>query len=161
MIYVKIKYIKTITPRTGVGDKWSYTVIRFLHFTWSSAKLTFTRPWQVKDIITRATTENAMQKGIPWASLVVQWLKILLPMQGTRVRARSGKIPQAAEQLSLRATTTEPALCSRAHEPQLLSLCATTTEACVPRANAPQEKPLQWEARTPQRRPNTAKNKKI
>ena len=35
-------------------------------------------------------------------------------------------------------------LCSRAGEPQLLSPHATTTEACVPRARAPQqEKPLQ------------------
>ena len=33
---------------------------------------------------------------------------------------------------------------SRAHEPQLLRLRATTTEACVPTAHAPQqEKPLQ------------------
>ena len=33
---------------------------------------------------------------------------------------------------------------SRAREPQLLSLCATTTEARAPRARAPQqEKPLQ------------------
>ena len=33
---------------------------------------------------------------------------------------------------------------SRAHEPQLLSPCATTTEARVPTARAPQqEKPLQ------------------
>ena len=33
---------------------------------------------------------------------------------------------------------------SRAGEPQLLSLCATTTEACAPRARAPQqEKPPQ------------------
>ena len=40
-----------------------------------------------------------------------------------------------------------------AREPQLLSLCATTTEACTPRARAPkQEKPLQWEARALQRR---------
>ena len=32
--------------------------------------------------------------------------------------------------------------------------------ACEPRARAPQqEKPPQWEARTPQRRPNAAKNK--
>ena len=45
-----------------------------------------------------------------------------------------GKIPQAAEQLSPCATTTEPALqCPR----------AATTEACVPRACAPQEKPPQ------------------
>ena len=33
---------------------------------------------------------------------------------------------------------------SRARKPQLLSLCATDTEACMPRAHAPQqEKPLQ------------------
>ena len=37
---------------------------------------------------------------------------------------------------------------SRAHEPQLLSLRATTTEAHEPRAHAlQQEKPPQWEAR--------------
>ena len=66
---------------------------------------------------------------------------------------------------------------SRAHKPQLLSLCATTTEACVPRAHAPQqEKPPRWEDRAPQQkssprslqlekthaqqqRPNAAKNK--
>ena len=39
-------------------------------------------------------------------------------------------------------------LCSRAHEPQLLSPHATTTETCVPRAHAPQqEKPPQGEDR--------------
>ena len=39
----------------------------------------------------------------------------------------------------------------RAREPQLLSPCATTTEACACGAHAPQqEKPLQWEARVPQ-----------
>ena len=60
---------------------------------------------------------------------------------------------------------------------QLLSLCATTTEARMPRARAPQhEKPLQWEAHAPQwgvaphslqlekahvhqQRPSAAKNK--
>ena len=47
----------------------------------------------------------------------------------------SGKIPHAVQQLSLCTTTTEPAL---------YSLQATTTEACAPRARAPQqEKPLQ------------------
>ena len=79
------------------------------------------------------------------------------------------------EQLSPCATTTEPALWSlqatsteahmpwahtlqllkpthsRACVPQLLSLCAATTETCAPRACAPQqEKPLQGEARAPQ-----------
>ena len=33
------------------------------------------------------------------ASLVAQWLGVCLTMQGTRVRAWSGKIPHAAEQL--------------------------------------------------------------
>ena len=48
-------------------------------------------------------------------------------------------------------------LCSRAHKPQLLSPRATTTEACTPRARAPQqEKPPQQEARTLQRRVATA-----
>ena len=28
-----------------------------------------------------------VRKGSSWASLVVQWLRIRLPMQGTRVRA--------------------------------------------------------------------------
>ena len=41
-------------------------------------------------------------------SLVAQWLRICLPMQGTRVEALSGKIPHAAEQLSPCATTAEP-----------------------------------------------------
>ena len=38
----------------------------------------------------------------------------------------------------------------RAPVPQLLSPRAVTTEGHVPRARAPQEKPLQWEARAPQ-----------
>ena len=44
-----------------------------------------------------------------WASLVAQWLRIYLPMQGTQVRAWSGKIPRAVEQLGPWATITEPA----------------------------------------------------
>ena len=53
----------------------------------------------------------------------------------------SGKIPHAAEQLSH--VPQLLSLRSRAREPQLLSLHATTTEACAPRARAPQEKPPQ------------------
>ena len=73
----------------------------------------------------------------------------------------SREIPHAEEQLSPYATTTESAL---------WSLGATNTEAHTPRGRAPQqEKPLQWEAhaqqqekaRTQQRRPSTAKNKRI
>ena len=56
----------------------------------------------------------------------------------------SRKIPRAAEQLSPCTTTTEP---------ELWSPRATTTEARVPRARAPQqEKPPQREARALQRR---------
>ena len=43
-------------------------------------------------------------------SLVALWLRICLPVQGTQVDPWSGKIPHAAEQLSLCATTTEPTL---------------------------------------------------
>ena len=43
------------------------------------------------------------------ASLVAQWLRIHLPMQGTQFEPCSGKIPHAVEQLSPCATTTEPA----------------------------------------------------
>ena len=39
-----------------------------------------------------------------------------------------------------------------ARVPQLPSLCATATEAGVPRARAPQEKPPQWEAHALQQR---------
>ena len=59
-------------------------------------------------------------------SLVAQWLRIRLPMQGIRFEPWSRKIPHAVEQLSLCTTTT--GLRSTAHEPQLLSPRATTTE---------------------------------
>ena len=80
---------------------------------------------------------------LPRASLVAQWLRIRLPMQGTRVRAllwedptcRGAIKPCAPQLLSLR---------SRAREPQLLSPRATTTEAHAPTAHAlQQEKPPQ------------------
>ena len=40
--------------------------------------------------------------------MVVQWLKILLPMQGTQVQSLVWEDRHAAEQLSSCATTTEP-----------------------------------------------------
>ena len=66
---------------------------------------------------------------------MAQWLRIRLPMQGHGFDPWSGKNRHAAEQLSPCVTTTEPALYSQR---------ATTTEACAPRARAPQqEKPPQ------------------
>ena len=43
-------------------------------------------------------------------SLLVQWLRIHLPVHGTWFDPQSGKIPHAEGQLSARATTTEPTL---------------------------------------------------
>ena len=51
-----------------------------------------------------------------------------IPGPGRSHMRRSNKV-RAPQLLSLR---------SRACEPQLLSPCATTTEACLPRAHAPQ-----------------------
>ena len=74
---------------------------------------------------------------------MVQWLRIRLPMQGTQIRALVWEDPTCHGATKAH----EPqllSLCSRAREPQLLSPRATTTEALTPRAHAPQqEKPLQ------------------
>ncbi|XDA73662.1 hypothetical protein R6Z07M_003872 [Ovis aries] len=40
--------------------------------------------------------------------VVAQWIRICLPMQGTRFHPWSRKIPHALEQQSLQATATEP-----------------------------------------------------
>ena len=53
-----------------------------------------------------------MKRNKDRASLVVQHLRLLLPMQGQRFKPWSGKIPHAMEQINLCATTTEPALYS-------------------------------------------------
>ena len=72
-------------------------------------------------------------------SLVAQWLRIHLPMQGTRVRAL------VQEDLTC-CGATKPvyhnywSLRSKAREPQLLSPRATTTEARAPIARAPQKR---------------------
>ncbi|KAJ8786228.1 hypothetical protein J1605_006448 [Eschrichtius robustus] len=47
-----------------------------------------------------ALTPETFSKTCLWASLVAQWLRIHLPMQGTQVQALVRKIPHAAEQLS-------------------------------------------------------------
>ena len=49
-------------------------------------------------------------KSHHWTSLVAQWLRPCLPMQGTQFEPWSGKIPHAIQQLSLCATATESAL---------------------------------------------------
>ena len=86
------------------------------------------------------------------ASLVAQSLRIHLPMQGTQVRALVREDPTCRGATK----TMHHSYWACALEPvshNYWSLRATTTEACAPRVRAPQqEKPLQWEARAPQRR---------
>ena len=93
---------------------------------------------------------HELKVGLVGTSLVAQWLRIRLPMQGTRVRALVWEDPTCR-------MTTKPAChnywaCPL--EPMSHNYCsprATTTEAHVPRAPAPQqEKPPQWEALAPQ-----------
>ena len=103
-------------------------------------------PWQFK----------TLHLGLPW---LAQWLKNLPANAGD-----VGLIPGLGRSHVLQS--------NEAHVPQLLSLCswasktqlqsshAATTEACMPRAHAQQQKkPLQGEARALQQRPSTAKNK--
>ena len=114
----------------------------------------------------------AALSGRKGTSLVAQSLGIHLPVQGTRVWSLVWEDPTccgatkpmchnywawALEPASHNYWAHVPQLLKPAHSrawvPQLLSPYATTTEARVPRACAPQqEKPLQWEARAPQRR---------
>ena len=93
---------------------------------------------------------------IPGASLVAQWLRVCLPIQGTRVRALVWEDPT----------------CHRATRPVSHNYWACASGACAPQ----QERPRQWEARNTamksgprllqlekalaqKRRPNTAINK--
>ena len=87
---------------------------------------------------------------IYWASLVAQWLRIHLPMQGTQVQALGQEGPTChGETKPVRHNYWACALEPANHN--YLSPCATTTEAHVPRARAlQQEKPLQSEAHAPQ-----------
>ena len=91
-----------------------------------------------------------------WASLVAQWLRICLPMQETWVWALVPEDPTCRG-------ATKPVrhnYWACALEPTCHNYWACALEpmshnywACTPRACAPQqEKPLQWEARAPQRR---------
>ena len=90
------------------------------------------------------------------ASLVAQWLRICLPMQGTRVRALVWEDPYMPQS-------------GWAREPQLLSLrvwslCSATREAAMVRGPRTAMKsgprlPQLEKALAQKRRPNTAKNK--
>ena len=70
------------------------------------------------------------QKRVQWASLVAQWLRVCLPMQGTRVHAPVREDPT----------------CRGATKPVSHNYWACASGACAPQ----QERPRWWEARVPQ-----------
>ena len=85
-------------------------------------------------------------------------------MQGTRVRSLVWKIPHATEQLSPRATTTEPT-CHNYWSPHAWSPCSATREATAVRSphTATKSSPCSPQLeKTPvqQERPSAAKRKK-
>ena len=88
--------------------------------------------WLSNTVLTWGNTHLAIQvfkNHMDRASLVVQWLRICLPMQGTRVRALVWEDPT----------------CRRATKP-----VSHNYWACVSGACAPQQERLQWwEAHTP------------
>ena len=111
------------------------------------------------NILSLAFMGISFKSRTSWASLVAQWLRIRLPMQGTRIRALVQEDPTCRGATkpvrhNYWACALEPASHNYwARVPQLLSPRATTTEVHVPRARAlQQEKPPQWEVRAPQRR---------
>ena len=70
-----------------------------------------------------------MLRGFPW--WYSGW-EVTCQCRGHGFNPWSGKVSHALEPLS--PSTTSMGFCSRAQEPQLLSLCATTTEARVPQS---------------------------
>ena len=83
----------------------SYLGLRF----WEEA-LAILNSHGVTTYIVEEKFEEWIQDPVIQASLVVQWLRIHLPMQGHGFEPWSGKIPHATEQLSLCTTITESVL---------------------------------------------------
>ena len=84
-------------------------------------------------------------------SLVVQWLGVRLPMQGTRVQSLVWEDPTCHAWSNWAHGPRLLRLRSGACEPRLLSPHASAAGARAPRACAPQQKP-QWDAHALQRR---------
>ena len=93
---------------------------------------------------------------------MVHWIRIHLPMQGTRVQSlvqENPHIPHATEQLSLCAATKPVCLNYRVRLLQLLSPRAAINEARAPTACAPQqEKPPQRDTCALRRRVATSRH---
>ena len=98
-------------------------------------------------------------KPLRRASLLAQWLRICLPMQGTRVRALVWEDPTCRG-----ATRPVSRNCSQLLSLRVWSLCSATREAATVRGprtgmkSGPRSPQLE-KALAQKRRPNTAKNK--
>ena len=108
------------------------------------------QPLAIRSWFSRETGLENTRGGGGGASLVAQWLRIRLPMQGTRVRSLAREDPTCRGATkpvrhNYWAWALEPSCHNYwAHMPQLLKPAA-------PRARAPQQEKLrQWEARAPQ-----------
>ena len=108
-------------------------------------------PPNMKLITNRTTLQEIWKEAMQRTSLMVQWIRICLLMQDTRVRSLLQEYHTCCRATKPMLRLFEPA-CSRAHDPQLLSLRAAMTEfsmhrACAPQARAPREAhALQWRA---------------
>ena len=125
-------------PIWVLGDSCGFFIQKNVHIYTNTE---FYRPWR------RFTDWAIPHRGSLWSwkcifkitllgtSLVAQWLRTRLPMQGTQVRALVREDPTCRgaskpmpQLLSLPSRACKPqllSLCSRAHEPQLLSPRAT------------------------------------
>ena len=112
-----------------------YYVIFYPFYFMFFCQIFFPRYLVISDIFshcaaTKGEWTHLKTKG---TSLLVQWIIIHLPVQGTWVQ-------------SLVWETSTCHRATKAHEPQLLSPHTASTKACAPRACVPrQEKPPQWE----------------
>ena len=94
-------------------------------------KYSFYESWYVQIVISLSSysQKKKLQRYHLRASLVARWLRVCLPMQGTRVRA----------------LVWEDHTCRGATRPVSHNYWAGASGACAPQ----QERPRQWEARAP------------
>ena len=112
---------------TEAGSKFSKQACIAIQVTW--IKKCNSQESRVLKELLKLLSYSLMLKSIHRASLVAQWLRICLPMQGTRVRALVWEDPT----------------CRGATRPVSHNYWACASGACAPQ----QERPRYWEARAP------------
>ena len=123
----------------GVGSKSAFLTSCLPSNSFFFYFLFYIGVWLINNVIVSGVQQNdsvihihvsiLVQILFSWASLVAQWLRVCLPMQGTRVRALVWEDPT----------------CHGATEPVSHSYWACASGACAPQ----RERPRWWEARAP------------